>query len=119
MNKEKLYKRFRKELEEYAIPLIMNNIDYIELTDDNKTIGFACIMGDYLDAFYILPEYRRKGIGSKLVKELYKKYNFKRLHIINNNIPALKFWKSNFELKKLEINFCDTLYEIKQGEKND
>ena len=115
MDKVKLYKKFRKELDEYAVPLIIDNFEYIELLEDNKVVGFACMVGDYLDAFYILPEYRKKGIGSKLSKELYKKYNFKRLHIINANIPAIKFWKKNFELRKLEINFCDTLYEILGG----
>ena len=116
MNKEELYKKFRYELEEYAIPLILDNVGYTEIKFANKIVGFCCIDGDYLDAFYILPEYRRKGIGSASVQDLYKMFKFKRLHIINNNIPALEFWKKNFNLRKLEVNFCDTLYEILEKE---
>lgn len=119
MNEERMYLDFRKELDEYAIPLIIENAEYIELIEDNKQVGFACIMEDYIDAFYILPEYRKKGIGSKLVKQLVKENNLKRLHIINSNIPALNFWKKNFELRKLEINFCDTLYEILKEKNNE
>ena len=117
MDKVKLYKEFRKELDEYAVPLIINNVNYVTLMYENEKVGFACLVGDYLDAFYILPEYRRKGIGTIMVKNLYKKHKFKRLHIINRNIPALEFWKKNFKLKEIEFNFCDTLYEI-EGEKN-
>lgn len=117
MSDIELYTEFRKELEEYAIPLLVDYLTFIRLQDYDKTIGFACITGDYIDAFYILPEYRRKGIGSKLVKQLVKDNNLKKLHIINTNIPALKFWKKNFKLRKLEINFCDSLYEIVEENK--
>lgn len=116
MNKNELYKKFRYDLDDYAIPLILENMEYIELKHQDKIVGFACLYGDYVDAFYILPKYRRKNIGSKLVKELYKEYKFKTLHIINSNIPAINFWKKNFKLRKLEINFCDTLYEIIEEE---
>lgn len=119
MNKEDFYKKFRYELEDYAVPLIVDNLSFIELHYEKNIVGFACIYNDYLDAFYILPEYRRKGLGSQLVKDIYKIHKFKTLHIINNNVPALKFWNKNFKLKKLEINFCDTLYEIIEKEKQD
>lgn len=112
MSQEEMYKKFRLDLEEYAIPLMLENVDYYDLKYENKIVGFYCLEDTYLDAFYILPEYRRKKIGSKLVKEVYKKHNFKTLHIINNNIPALNFWKKNFKLRKKAINFCDTFYEI-------
>lgn len=119
MRKVKMYRKFREDLDKFAIPLILNSdeykLNYIDLIYEDKIVGFACIQGEYLDAFYILPEYRRKGIGSKLAKDLYNKYHFNRLHIINNNIPALNFWNSNFKLLKINGNFCDTLYEIKES----
>lgn len=114
MSKEEMYKKFRYELEDYAVPLIVKNLCYIELKDNKKIIGFACLEGDYLDAFYILPKYRLQGLGSKKAKELYELYKFKRLHIINNNLPALRFWNKIFQLKNIETNFCDTLYEIEK-----
>lgn len=112
MSEEELYKDFRNELDKYAIPLIIKNENFIRLINEDKEIGFACIYGSYLDAFYILPKYRRKGLGSKVAKELVKKFRIKELHIINNNIPALNFWNKNFKLITKESNFCDTLYEI-------
>ena len=119
MNKEDLYKKFRYELEDYAVPLIVDNLSFIELHYEENIVGFACVYNDYLDAFYILPEYRRKGLGSKLVKDIYKKEKFKTLHIINNNVPALEFWKKNFILEELESNFCDTLYRIVKEKTNE
>ena len=119
--KEEMYKNFRNDLDKYAIPLILDNLAYTEIKFCDKVVGFICMDEDYLDAFYILPKYRRKGIGSASVQELYKMFKFKRLHIINNNIPALNFWNKNFKLKVIESNFCDTLYEIidlKGGEEN-
>ena len=112
MKKEELYKDFRNELDYYAIPLIIKNENFIKLINEDKEIGFACIYGSYLDAFYILPEYRRKGLGSKVAKELIKAYGIKELHIINNNEPAINFWNKNFKLITKESNFCDSLYEI-------
>lgn len=119
MNKKKLYAKFRQELDKYAIPLIIDNLNFIELHYEENIVGFACLEHDYLDAFYILPEYRRKGIGSQLAKDLYAKYKFKHLHIINNNVPALEFWKKNFYLKKLHNNFCDAYYEIVEVKDNE
>lgn len=112
MNKETMYKAFRNELDKYAIPLILKNINYIDLKYENKIVGFMCLESNYLDAFYILPKYRHKGIGSKLAKEMYKKYRYKTLCIINNNTPAIEFWQKNFIIEKLDSNFCDSLYAI-------
>ena len=115
MNKEILYRDFREELDKYAIPLILDNSNSISLyTENNEFIGFVNIIGDYLDAFYILPEYRKKGYGSVLAKQIVKDYKIKRLHIINTNTPAINFWNKNFKLKEIESNFCDTLYEIEE-----
>ena len=55
-----------------------------------------------------------KGIAKKTVLEHWKankNYDI-RLHIINNNKPALKFWDGIFELEKLGSNEIDTLYRI-------
>lgn len=112
MNKEELYKDFRNELDKYAIPLIIKNENFVRLINEENEIGFACIYGNYLDAFYIFPKYRRKGLGSITAKNLIKMYNIKELHIININTPAINFWNKNFKLIPKEINFCDTLYEI-------
>lgn len=64
----------------------------------------------YLDALYIDPEYRKKGIGNALI-DAFKKW------CINNNIKSIevKLWTNNTEAKKLyeKVGF-ETIKEIKE-----
>lgn len=76
---------------------------------------------DYIDCLYVLPQYRRKGLAKKAVLK-FVKGNLDcgiRLHIINNNLVAFKFWDNIFELEEAGSNTVDTLYQIKgiRGEK--
>ena len=109
-----LYLKFRQELDKICVPEILK-INKPKLINENgKVAGLICAGPDYIDCIYILPEYRRKGIGKKTILkhwERYKNYDM-RLHIINNNEPALKFWNDIFELKNLGSNETDTLYII-------
>lgn len=110
-----LYSNFRHELDQMAVPLIYNELRIVEpILYDNKTVGFICGFENYIDGVYVMPEYRRKGLAKKAVLDYVNDkllYGVK-LHIINTNNPARKFWHSLFVLKRIETNEVDTLYEI-------
>ncbi|MBQ8540551.1 MAG: GNAT family N-acetyltransferase [Clostridia bacterium] len=117
MNGVELYLKFRQELDKICVPVILENLKCVEYIEhDGKTVGMVGGVLGYIDIVYVLPEYRRKGLAKKAVLEWYNKYQAPyentRLHIINNNIPALNFWKSIFELWEVGHNEFDTLYEI-------
>lgn len=75
--------------------------------DDREVVGFALYYQSYstwkgrclyLEDFYIQPEFRRGGIGSKLfheVVEIAKKWGVKRMdwQVLDWNEPAIEFYK--------------------------
>ena len=117
MNRVVLYLKFREELDKMCVPVILENLDCIvNIRCDGKLVGIVGGNAGYIDVVYILPEYRRQGLAKKAVLEWYNRYKSPyettKLHIINNNVLALKFWKSIFKLRAIESNEIDTLYEI-------
>lgn len=112
-----LYLKFRQELDKLCVPVILDNLCFVEcIVCDGKTVGIVGGDRGYIDVVYVLPEYRRKGLAKRAVLEWYNRYKAPyentRLHIINNNIPALQFWNSIFDLWEIGHNEIDTLYEI-------
>ena len=117
-----LYKSFRAELDEMCVPLIIDDLRIIHpIIADGKTVGMIGGCTDYIDCLYIMPEYRRRGLARKAVLE-YVEGNLGygiRLHIINNNQVAKKFWYSIFNLQKIGSNPIDSMYEIVGVKKED
>ena len=125
-----LYLQFRRELDKICVPEILKLNQPRLIKENGEVVGLICASPDYIDCIYILPEHRRKGIAKKTLLahwEDNKNYDM-RLHIINNNGPALKFWKSIFKLENIGGNEIDTLYRIRdvsrkhndvEGETND
>ena len=114
-----LYLQFRRELDKICVPEILKLNQPRLIRENGVTVGLLCAAPDYIDCIYILPEYRRKGIAKKQLLahwEANKNYDM-RLHIINNNQSALKFWNRIFKLENLGGNKIDTLYRIR-GVKN-
>lgn len=111
-----MYVQFRQELDRMCVPVILDKLNFqkFDIECDGKVVGIFVASPDYIDCLYVLPEYRRKGLGAKVVTDWVKQYgNYGiRLHIINNNEVALKFWNSLFDLKFIGCNEIDTLYEI-------
>lgn len=118
-----MYSKFRQELDKMCIPLILANVWINRIYYEGKWVGMLCTTETYIDCIYIEPKYRNKGLAKKAVLEWYDKQKNNpfalRLHIINDNTVALKFWNSIFELKVVDRNQVDTLYEIKGVKKND
>lgn len=117
MGAVELYLKFREELDRICVPVILDTFDCIEyIVYDRETVGMVVGNHGYIDAVYVLPKYRRKGLAKKAVLEWYNRYRAPhentRLYIINNNDSALNFWKSLFELREIGHNEIDTLYEI-------
>ena len=117
--KTKLYLDFRAELDRICVPEILKVVETLTIAFENKSIGLFCVANcehwKYIDCIYIQPEYRRKHIGADVIKCWYKENKDceVRLHIINNNKPALEFWNSIFHLQAMEENVIDTLYRVK------
>jgi len=123
-DEEKLYNAFRVEIEEICTPEILKQVTTVKLIEDDKAVGIFCYIKQrgfiYIDALYVVPEYRRKGIGKNAVLNWYEDFKNEeiRLHIVHKNETAYKFWTSIFEIEPIESNFLDTLYLIR-GEKCD
>lgn len=112
-----LYLQFREELDKMCVPEILNVVETTKIMHDGEVVGILCTQQDYIDCLYIMPEYRKKGLGKKAVTEWWKNKAYKhdvRLHIINVNKPALRFWNKVFELELIEKNAIDGLYRIRR-----
>jgi len=70
------------------------------ITYNNKTIGMlTCYYIDngewwYIDEIYLIPEYRNKGIGTKLIKEQIQSHDKIKLQVAYSNKSAIKLYKS-------------------------
>lgn len=106
---------FRKELDRMWVPRVIGAFSKINVIEHNgEMAGIICGSADYIDCVYIKPEHRHKGLASVAVKEYVRESGAEgvRLHILNNNDVALRFWNGLFRLSKIEENTVDTLYEI-------
>lgn len=112
MTNKYFYSAFRLELDNMCIPLILNCVETRDIMYDGKKVGILCTSEDYIDCVYVLLEYRRKGLAKKVVLDWMKDTKLKeaRLHIIHNNLVAIRFWSSIFDLTILESNEVDALY---------
>ena len=88
--------------------------------EDGKQVGILCVRNEgewvYIDCLYIIPEHRRKGLARREILRWFKrqKTNDIRLHIINKNEIAYRFWTSIFKLDEIDWNYVDTLYRIRK-----
>lgn len=109
-----MYIAFRQEIDTYCAQDIVYNLDTRYVYHNNKLVGFLMLHENYVDSFYILPEYRRKGIGKQFIIDEYKKDNcrWNKITIVNNNVIAITFWNSIFNLQLIDMDFCDLHYKI-------
>lgn len=111
-----MYTHFIKEIDEMWMPLAFENLDIRRIIDHGELVGFIGSYEGYIDSLYIIRAFRRKGIARRAVKEWYAenkdKWSQITLHTINSNAPAIAFWHSVFELKKVEENPVNTLWQV-------
>lgn len=107
------------ELSKYIkFALKQKNMLVLIVIDENKVVGVVIshlhsLMKEDADIYdlYVLPQYRNKGYGKRLMKELYlrlKKKGIKRLGLYSeNNKQTLNFYrKQGFQIGRL-IRRCD------------
>lgn len=114
--KLELYRQFRRTIDEYVFPMILKSEedDYVPIECDGKQVGFLIVCDDgYVDAIYVLPEYRRRGLARKAVLDYMDAgHEIDRMHIVHTNETASKFWNSIFELDGGDSSYIDRMYYV-------
>lgn len=79
----------------------INSLKTLAAYDDNKLVGIIRIVGDGISIIYIqdlivLPTYQRKGIGTKLLKEILDLYKdtYQKVLLTDNTEKNVTFYKS-------------------------
>ena len=113
-HEREMYFRFRNEIDSYVLPILIENGAIFKRIEVRKQlVGYLMVIDGYIDGIFVLPSYRREGLGKKAVMEYIQDYGLpERLHIVNTNKVAKKFWHSIFKMRMLEKNEIDTLWEI-------
>jgi ribosomal protein S18 acetylase RimI-like enzyme len=105
--------------------------DFILIRDCDKMIGFALVMEKtfnriyesgkrvlYIADLFVVPSYRRKGVGSQLLAEA-KRWGRRRnlteieVRVSANNKPAMRFYEKHrlYESAKTFLGKLDTEFE--------
>lgn len=113
-HEREMYFRFRNEIDSYVLPILIENGAIFKRIEVRKQlVGYLMVIDGYIDGLFVSPGYRRQGLGKKAVMEYIQDYGLpKSLHIVNTNKVAKKFWHSIFNMRMLEKNEIDTLWEI-------
>ena len=116
----KLYKKEIKKINNYIsnnIPKIINN--YYNIIIDENIVGCVLLTniddGKLLDEIYLEEQYRNKGIGTNIIKNILKQNNIVYLWVYKKNIKAIKLYKRlGFNI----IEETDTRYYMKYKRSN-
>lgn len=92
---------------------IKNSLDVIGAYDGELLIGLIRTIGDketiiYIQDILVLPEYHRRGIGTKLLKDMLSRYNSVRQVILStdNLEKTRKFYES---IGMIAYDTCDVV----------
>lgn len=101
---------------------VENNIpieifDYKIVKSDNKKIGCLLVTkkddDTFLDEIYLEEEYRNKGIGTSIIKDILKTNSTVYLWVYKKNINAISLYKKmNFEI----LNETENRYYMKYSQ---
>ena len=77
------------------VPKLLNN--YSNIVVDNKVVGCLLLTdkddGTLLDEIYLEEEYRNKGIGTNIIKEVISNNDLIYLWVYKENIQAISLYK--------------------------
>ena len=77
------------------VPKLLNN--YSNIVVDNKIVGCLLLTnkddGILLDEIYLEEEYRNKGIGTDIIKEVIDNYDIIYLWVYKENLKAISLYK--------------------------
>lgn len=123
--KKKTIYEYAKNLSEGEIDKINNYVendvlkflnDYFNIVIDNKVIGCLLITnkddGILLDEIFIEEEFRNKGIGTNIIKDVLKNNDIVYLWVYKENIQAISLYKK-LGFKVLEET--ESRYYMKYG----
>ena len=81
-----MYLNFRRYLDCICFENLvkMSGDGFIKIKHNENTVGFLMIIDDYIDAIYVLPEYRRLGLARKAVLDAWNSgIKMRTLHSTN------------------------------------
>jgi len=94
------------------VPKLIN--DYCNIVVDNKTVGCLLLTkkddGKLLDEIYLEEEYRNKGIGTSILKEVISSNDIVYLWVYKKNIQAISLYK---KLGFIVIDETESRYYMK------
>ena len=94
------------------VPELIN--DYCNIVVDNKTVGCLLLTkkddGKLLDEIYLEEEYRNKGIGTSILKEVISSNDIVYLWVYKKNIQAISLYK---KLGFIVIDETESRYYMK------
>ncbi|MDR0857046.1 MAG: GNAT family N-acetyltransferase [Mycoplasmataceae bacterium] len=63
--------------------------------EQNKIIAFSTIKAKHIESIFVLPEYIRQGIGSKIVEYAKQKHEVETVDVNKQNENAINFYKKH------------------------
>ena len=89
--------------------------------DGDSVVGFMAVIRGCVEALYVMPEYRRKGLARQAV-ESYLDENSNRVDLPVNSIhlmhtgsaarEAMQFWSKIFQTKRVQSTLVDAYYDV-------
>jgi len=115
---EKAVLKIKKDAEPSFLIANSKKIDYFVCEEDNKIVGVGALDNDELKTLYVLPEYRNRGIGSKLIEAREKRARLKGIKklFLYTHPSSEKFHLDNgFKIvKKFNDKAMDVVYMEKE-----
>jgi len=74
------------------IPEVLPQVKLFIYEIEGQTAGFMGISGNTLDMLFVDPDYRRKGIGSKLFQYAQSAFKISRVDVNEQNQQAVDFY---------------------------
>ena len=88
----------------HTLKYFFNNLDSILVAvEENKILGYIMVKGEEVMNLVVHPDYRKRGIGRKLMEEVMKKSSKLVSRSRENNKKAIKFLKRIGFKKKRKI----------------
>ena len=110
----------KKEIEKYLACEVKEKFNYYyNIVVNNKVVGYLLLTnndnGKLLDELYLEEEYRNKGIGTKIIKDILNKSNIVYLWVYKLNTKAISLYKRlDFQI----IEETKTRYYMKYSRDN-
>ena len=110
----------KKEIEKYLACEVKEKFNYYyNIVVNNKVVGYLLLTnndnGKLLDELYLEEEYRNKGIGTNIIKDILNKNNIVYLWVYKLNTKAISLYKRlDFQI----IEETKTRYYMKYSRDN-